>query len=148
MALIEPFMVKSEYNLGAGESFTLSAETGESLLVKDILIAKDSSDYVTISIDRDTVGFFRTSGHTLRSHLRVSNTTSGVGYSGLQSIWSKTLLSLMIRRGYFKGFPVAEGQKLIITPYPESGAIGNIMVVYEKYDACLLYTSPSPRDRG
>jgi len=135
MALLEPFMIKSEFNLGAGESFTLSADTGESLLVKDIQIWSDTCEYVTISIDRDTVGFFRAKGHTLYSHLRNINNVIGVAYSGLQSVSSKTLLSLMINRGYFKGFPIAEGQKFVITPYPETKKLGFVTVIYQKYDA-------------
>jgi len=135
MALVEPFMVKSDYELGAGESFTLKADTGESFLIKDIFIIKSNCDYCSISIDRDTVGFFRSQGHTLRSHLFPTKDQIGVMYSGLKSIRSKTLLSLMIERGYFKGFPVAEGQKFIISPYPETSSLGNVVVIYEKYDA-------------
>jgi len=135
MALVEPFMVKSELGLEAGESFTLKADTGESLLVKDILTIGNTCDYITISIDRDTVGFFRAEKHTLNSHLYSSRLAGKVEFSGLLSAKSKTLLSLMVERGYFKGFPIAEGQKLIITPYPDSGKIDKIVVIYEKYDA-------------
>ena len=135
MALVEPFMVKSAYNLGSGESFTLKADTGESFLVKDIFLIKGGSDYCAISIDRDTVGFFRTQSHTLRSHLFPPKEQSGLSYTGVRSIRSKTLLSLMIEKGFFKGFPVAEGQKFVISPYPETTSLGNVLVIYEKYDA-------------
>jgi len=135
MALVEPFMVKSDINLAAGESFTLRADTGESFLVKDIRILGSSANYITVSIDRDTVGFFRVDGHTLDSHLYSPRVVNIVGYSALDSIRSKTLLSLMVERGFFKGFPVAEGQKLTITPVPESARIYRIAVIYEKYDA-------------
>jgi len=135
MALVEPFMVKSELELEEGKSFTLKAETGESFLVKDIRIVRSTCDYFVISIDRDTVGFFRANGHTLYSHLYSPRVVSGNTCSGLSSVSSKTLLSLMVEKGYFKGFPVAEGQKLIISPYPESGMIGSAVVIYEKYDA-------------
>jgi len=135
MALVEPFMVKSEYDLGNGESLTLSADTGESFLVKDILVKYDTDDYAVVSIDRDTVGFFRLDSHLLYSHLRPSDSVIGVAYSGVESIKSKTLLSLMINKGYFKGFPVAEGQKLIISPYSSNKKLGRVMVIYEKYDA-------------
>jgi len=135
MALVEPFMVKSEFNLSAGQSFTLKAETGESLLVKDIKVAGGANDYYIISIDRDTVGFFRGITHVLHSHLYTSREAGAGGYSALASIKSKTLLSLMIERGYFKGFPIAEGQKFVISPYPENTAMRHIIVLYEKYDA-------------
>jgi len=135
MALVEPFMVKSEYNLSSGKSFTLKADTGESLLVKDIRIGWGNADYYVISIDRDTVGFFRGEGHSLHSHLYTKKNVATEAATGLASAASKTLLSQLIERGYFKGFPVAEGQKFVITPYPESDKIGNILVLYEKYDA-------------
>ena len=38
MALKESFMVKSEYDLSANESVELEARTGESLLVKDVIV--------------------------------------------------------------------------------------------------------------
>jgi len=135
MALVEPFMVKSELNLGAGESVTFKAESGESILVKDIRIFDSTCDYFVISIDRDTVGFFRAEGHTLSSHLYSPRIVRNDAYSGLASTSSKTLLSLMVEKGYFKGFPLAEGQKLVISPYPASGKIGNVVIIYEKYDA-------------
>ena len=135
MALIEPFMVKSEYNITSGKSFVLEADTGESLLVKDIGIGWSSSVYYTISIDRDTVGFFRGQGHSLHSHLHPPLNVKAETTTGLTSIKSKTLLNLMIRKGYFKGFPLAEGQKLVISPYPEDKSLGSVMVLYEKYDA-------------
>jgi len=135
MALIEPFMIKSELDLTEGQSFTLRADTGESFLVKDIKIIGSESSYVVISIDRDTVGFFRSAGHILGSHLYAPRESGGACYSAFASVSSKTLVSLFIERGFFKGFPVAEGQKLIISPYPENKKLGSICVVYEKYDA-------------
>jgi len=135
MALVEPFMVKSEYNLGAGESFTLKADTGESFLVKDIRIYGDDCDYFVISIDRDTVGFFRGWGHRLRSHLYSTRLCYGDTTLALESVRSKTLLDLMIRHGWFKGFPVAEGQKFVISPLKSGNKLGNVCVIYEKYEA-------------
>ena len=135
MPVVEPFMIKSELDLGAGESFTLKADTGESLLVKDIRVIRETCDYFVISIDRDTVGFFRANNHVLRSHLASSRHVSGEDFSATLSTPSKTLLSLMVGRGYFKGFPVAEGQKLVISPYPENKSLGCVSVIYEKYDA-------------
>lgn len=135
MAVVEPFMVRSELDLGTGESFTLKAETGESLLVKDIRVIRGSCSYITVSIDRDTVGFFRGQGHILSSHLYSPNTVCDKEHSALASVSSKTLLSLMVEKGYFKGFPVAEGQKFVVSPYPETESIKSICVIYEKYDA-------------
>ena len=135
MAVVEPYMVKSGYSLDLGESFTLKADTGESFLVKDIRIVRATCDYCVVSIDRDTVGFFRLDNHSLSSHLMPPRYGVKVEYSGLASTESKTLLNLMIRQGYFNGFPVAEGQKLVISPYPASGSLRHITVIYEKYSA-------------
>ena len=135
MALKEALMVKSEYNLASGKSFTLKAETGESFLIKDIYTVGGTCDYCLISIDRDTVGYFRGQGHIAHSHLYPPREVDGAGYSALDSVRSKTLLGLMIRQGYFKGFPVAEGQKFVISPVPDSKSLGSVVVIYEKYDA-------------
>ena len=135
MALVEPFMVKSEINLTTGETVTLRADTGESFLVKDIRVIYDNCKYCVVSIDRDTVGFFRLSGHTLRSHLYSPKGVTFASYSGLASTPSKTLLSLMVEKGFFRGFPIAEGQKLTISPYPENTYLKNVVIVYEKYEA-------------
>jgi len=135
MALIEPFMVKSEIEMSTDESFTLRADTGESLLVKDIKLVGSNAKYYIISIDRDTIGFFRGGGHSLESHLETARVVSTTECSGLASIYSKTLLSLMIEKGFFKGFPIAEGQKLTISPYPDGTSLKHIVVYYEKYEA-------------
>ena len=135
MALKEPFMVKANYNLGAGESFTLTADTGESLLIKDIFVMGESAKYCVVSIDRDTVGFFRLNAHPLSRHLLGPYKSDNIEYSSLASIRSKTLLSLMINKGYFAGYPIAEGQKFVVSPYPSTAYLGKVMVVYEKYDA-------------
>ncbi len=135
MALVEPFMVKSEYSLDIGQSVTLRADTGESFLIKDILIFDDTCDYYVISIDRDTVGFFRGDSHKNRSHLYAPRECSGTYTMALESVRSKTLLNLMIRQGWFKGFPVAEGQKFVISPYDPNDSLGNVVIIYEKYEA-------------
>jgi len=135
MALVEPFMIKSEYGVSSGNSVTLKAETGESFLVKDIRILGGTNDYCLISIDRDTVGFFRDAGHSLDSHLYPPREAVSASYSAFASVKSKSLVNLMIERGYFGGFPVAEGQKLIISPVPDDANLGHVIIVYEKYDA-------------
>lgn len=46
----------------------LEAKSGESLLVKDILIYNPATNYLTVSIEKTTVGYFRIGG-TLGNHL-------------------------------------------------------------------------------
>ena len=69
MALIEPYMVKSAFGKGADTAVELSADTGESFLVKDIIINGSDDTYVLVEIDKTTVGFFRVDGGSLGSHL-------------------------------------------------------------------------------
>ena len=72
MALKEPFMVKCV--LG-NTDLELSPNSGESFLIKDIQIYNPASDYITITIDKVTVGYFRVGG-TLGSHLPFLNARS------------------------------------------------------------------------
>lgn len=65
MAVQEPYMVKTK--LGASD-LTLKADAGEAFMVKDIQIYNPASNYITINIDKVTVGYFRVGG-PLGSHL-------------------------------------------------------------------------------
>ena len=65
MALKEPFMIKCV--LG-NEDLELEADPGESFLVKDIQIYNPATNYVTITVAKATVGYFRVGG-PLGSHL-------------------------------------------------------------------------------
>lgn len=65
MALKEAFMLKTV--IGDAD-LELSADAGESILVKDVQIYGAASNYVTLTIDKVTVGYFRVGG-TLGSHL-------------------------------------------------------------------------------
>lgn len=61
----DPYMVKTV--LGDTD-LTLEADSGEAFKVWDILIDTPASNYITVKIDKDTVGYFRVGG-TLGSHL-------------------------------------------------------------------------------
>jgi len=65
MALKEKFMVKQVYG---NTDFELTADPGESLLVKDIFVYNPATAYVTIKVGKTTVGYFRVGGN-LGSHL-------------------------------------------------------------------------------
>ena len=65
MALKEPFMVKTVIG---NTDLELKADSGESFLIKDIQIYNPASNYITITIDKVTVGYFRVGG-VLGSHL-------------------------------------------------------------------------------
>jgi len=72
MALKEPFMVKCVIG---NTDLQLSADSGESFLIKDIQIYNPASNYITCTIDKVTVGYFRVKG-TLGSHLPFLNARS------------------------------------------------------------------------
>jgi len=173
-------MVKSAVGLGADKVLELRADTGESFLVKDVMIAGCDDDYVEVFIDRDSVGFFRV-GKRLGSHLPFPVNTSvhshdielsgtaradaAIDYSvnivdaegQTQSTTivaigdptatlkratkyaaadqPRTILTCMREKGIFNGFPVAEGQKFVVTPYTSGKKLDTIAVVYERYDA-------------
>ncbi|RLC84236.1 MAG: hypothetical protein DRI93_03265 [Aquificota bacterium] len=72
MAVKEPFMVKTVIG---NTDLELAADSGESLLIKDVQIYNPSSNYVTLTIDKVTVGYFRVGG-VLGSHLPFLNARS------------------------------------------------------------------------
>lgn len=65
MGLREKFMVKQVYG---NTDLTLQAATGKSLLVKNIFVFNPASSYLTIKIEKTTVGYFRVGGN-LGNHL-------------------------------------------------------------------------------
>jgi len=65
MALKEPYMVKCV--IGPG-NLELEADPGESFLVKDIQIYNPAQNYLTVTVAKATVGYFRIKG-PLGSHL-------------------------------------------------------------------------------
>ncbi len=67
MALKEKYMVKQVFG---NTDFVLEADTGESLLVKDIKIYNPATNYATVYTQKTTVGYFRVGGN-LGSHLHL-----------------------------------------------------------------------------
>jgi len=137
MALKEPFMVKTSLETPADKAVELTAKTGESLLVKDVMLYGSDDEYVLLEIDKTTVGFFRANYHVLCSHLGTPVALAG-RYDptrGFLAGGSITLLSYMIKKGWMRGYPVAEGQTFRVKPYTSGKKLGNVIIVYEKYDA-------------
>jgi len=137
MALIEPYMIKSGLDLDADEVLELEAKSGESLLVKDVVVHGSDDSYVLLEIDKTTVGFFRVTSAYGGSHLYPSHAYIGdVGsFSGLVGARYQTLISYMIQKGWMRGYPVAEGQKFRVKPFTSGKKLKNVYIVYEKYDA-------------
>jgi len=137
MALKEPFMVKSAFGVDADTAVELEAKTGESLLVKDVIITGSDDEYVLLEVEKTTVGFFRVNAHVLGSHLPVSQAFCK-NYQFLLGITpsaSITLISYMIKKGWMRGYPVAEGQTFRVKPFTSGKKLNNVFIIYEKYDA-------------
>lgn len=120
MALKHPFMVKNFTGVTTAE---LKADVGKSLLVKDIFVKSVADGYVTLKIDRLTVGYFRVDNDKLGNLLHYP----------LAQSQKRTILGLLNERGLFAGYPIAEGQTLELSGLG-AGAM-TATLVYEEYDA-------------
>jgi len=120
MALRNANMMKSAVGV---DTLTLQADVGKSFLVKDVHIKDTADGYITIKIDRTTVGYFRVDDDKLGNLLHYP----------LPDSEKKTLLGFLADKGYFAGYPVGEGQSFELSGL---GA-GNITatIVYDEYDA-------------
>jgi len=137
MALKEPFMVKTSLATGSDEAVELTARSGESLLIKDVIVDGSNDEYCVLEVDKTTVGFFRIDAHPLGSHLALPRArTQGMDYlRGVKAGGSITLISYMINKGWMRGYPVAEGQTFRVKPFTSGKKLNNVVIIYEKYDA-------------
>jgi len=69
MALRNPYMIKTVIG---DDDLILEAKAGTSLLVKDIGIYNPANNYIEVSIERESVGYFRVGG-SLGNHLSIVN---------------------------------------------------------------------------
>lgn len=125
MGMQEPFAIKSV--IGATD-LTLTADAGESLLVKGIVCEPPTQGALTIRIAKTTVGYFRlTSG--VGNHLFDANPEAELGFQNNRP----NLLDLLLSMGIFTGYPIAEGETMAFTGGSE--ALGVQIVEYEIWDA-------------
>lgn len=122
MALINSFMVK---NGASVSSLTLEADTGKSLLVKDIRILSIADTFLSVKIDKTLVGYFSIDNEKL-GNLLGYELISGVPYR-------PSILQEMMSRGIFKGYPIAEGQKMVLETIPASTFYA--VIIYEEYES-------------
>ncbi len=107
----------------SASSLTLEADTGEAFLVKNIMVEGASGNYTTVTIDKTTVGYFRTDTGNLGNHL----------YFSLEDSEKQTVLEYLRQKGIFKGYPVAEGQSITVDP-DSAMAIAMVYDIYEPGD--------------
>ena len=179
MALVEPRLFKTVVE---ASTLQLQADPGEAFMVKNILVNGATGNYLTVKVEKTTVGYFRVGG-TLGSHLpfrqgranhshnlkvdsgsypgdtwrnaRIMNygspsenqhfnlqvdQTLAVDINTLYRAmrWegqnlNETLLSYLGKLGIFTGFPVAEGETMIIEGCG-SGGDSVAMIEYEQWE--------------
>ena len=105
---------------------TLTADPGEAFLAKGIKIYSAAGTYVTLKIEKSTVGYLRVDP-AYGNHLAFPRARSLAG--ALDTLLPKNLLDLLFELGIFKGYPIAEGESLII-----SGAEGAADIKSVLYD--------------
>lgn len=122
MGLTNPFMVK---NGGGVTTLTLEADSGKSLLVKDILVKSVADVFLSVKIDKTLAGYFSVDDAVLGNPL---------GYSLQSGIMHKpTILQEFWDRDVFKGYPIAEGQKIVLSGLGAAAMYSTM--IYQEFEA-------------
>ena len=130
-----PIISKRNFKTVPGNTdLELEAKTGQGLIIKNILIYDPLLDYITVSISKTTVGYFRVGG-PLGSHLsfHVGRAVPTPFLSTPGNINQTTLLEYLFNLGLFTGYPVASGEKFLITGAKKATSVQ--CVEYEIWDA-------------
>lgn len=117
--LLQSNMIKRITASGGGD---LEAKTGESLRIKRIECIPSTNDtYLTLSVDRVTVGYYRVKGKS-GNHLSTI----------LTAYLKRNLMEFLSNAGVNIVIPVAEGQTFNVSRYAETG---NVIIIYDRYSA-------------
>lgn len=133
MALLSKFMMKSLLGSAGAAELILEPDTGRSILVKDILTCPEADRYLNVKIGKTQAGYFRIDTADLGSHLSDVTALESATLN-TEAVPRPSILRAMEAAGVFKGYPVAEGEKLVLT-HDDGGNLGNTVVVYEEYEA-------------
>lgn len=117
-------MVKTVFD---NTDLVLEAGSNESILVRAIYVKNPALDYLTVVIDRATVGYFRVGGE-LGNHLSFPKGGSADVGGPIPS-----LLEFMAQREVFAGYPIATGQTLTLSGAAQATCVQ--VVVYDLHDA-------------
>jgi len=109
---------------------TLKADPGESFLITGVMVNAASATYVTLKIEKTTVGYFRVD-ITYGNHLAFPQAKDTS--IALAILYPKNLLNLLQELGIFKGYPIAEGETFVLTG--AAGANDVKAIIYDIYDA-------------
>ena len=134
MALLNKFMVKSLLGTDTEDNLTLEPDTGRSLLVKDILTCPEADRYLNVKISKTLAGYFRIDTVDLGSHLSDIIAPGIAVKEPTVPPYRPTILKQMADAGIFEGYPIAEGEKMVLT-HDDNGNLGNTVIVYEEYEA-------------
>ena len=133
MAVINPFMVKSMLAGAAADSLTLEPETGRSIMVHDIQTCPEADRYLNVKISKSLVGYFRIDTADLGSHLSDITALESATLP-TEAVPRPTILTQMANAGVFKGYPIAEGQKMVLS-HDDAGNLGNTTIIYSEHEA-------------
>lgn len=97
MGLKNPFAIKTVFD---ATDLELKADSGESFLIKNILIDNPSSNYITCRTEKTTVGYFRVGGD-LGSHLPFpkQNTKHSIGFDAIADTTPPTQFNDIVDAG-------------------------------------------------
>lgn len=115
--------------IGAAD-LQLKSDPGESFLIKKVMVDSAAGTYVTLKIDKTTVGYFRVS-KTYGNHLHFP-IALGTDVALAQQK-PMNLLDLLAQRGIFAGYPIAEGETFLLTGAADATDIKTI--VYDIMEA-------------
>ena len=135
MGIVNEYMVKNAIGLGDNVTLELEADPGQSYMVKDIMVGKNDTEFLDITIDKAMVGRFRT-GKLLGSHLSFPYGMTQEAHDTNRIVMKprRTILGYLAERDIFKGFPIAEGQKMTLSPTGTDKELGDVTIVYEEYE--------------
>ncbi|MBA7523127.1 hypothetical protein ES705_15250 [subsurface metagenome] len=112
----------------------LEAKTGQGLIIKNIQIFNPASNYISVSISKTSVGYFRVGG-SLGSHLSFH--LGKAWHTNIRTVPGNinqtTLLEYLSKLGLFTGYPISSGEKFLITGAKQDDAIQ--CVEYEIWEA-------------
>lgn len=111
-------------------TLSLAADPGESHLVKGIKVFSAAGTYLTVKIEKTSVGYFRIDA-TYGNHLAFSQIKDSAIV--LAPHLPKNLLDLLWDMQIFKGYPIAEGETMVLSG--AEGAADIKSVIYDIYDA-------------
>jgi hypothetical protein len=132
MSLISKFMMKSVLGSAGVDELTLEPDTGRSILVKDILTCPEADRFLNVKIAKTQVGYFRIDNADLGSHLSDITALESATLP-IEAVPRASILRQMEYAGIFDGYPVAEGEKMVLT-HDDGGNLGNTVIVYEEYE--------------